>query len=56
MRLNIRCDEKTLDIKITLSWISTIGLLKALIPLAAAITGLIAAPDIGRLGSLLGWW
>ena len=56
MKLTIKCDEKVLDIKITIAWSSTINLFKVLVPLAAAMAGLLAAPQIGHLGALFGWW
>jgi hypothetical protein len=43
-------------LRIEVVWRSARAALKAMLPLLTAMAALLAAPELTRLGALLGWW
>lgn len=52
--MKIELDERGL--RIDLAWKTLKSVTRVLVPLATALIGLVSAPEIARLGALLGWW
>jgi hypothetical protein len=43
------------EMRLHISWHSARACIKALLPVIAALVGLFAAPELGRLSALIGW-
>jgi hypothetical protein len=52
--MELRIDGE--ELRLIIKWQRMQGLIKSLLPLIAAILGLLAAPEVIQLGQLLGWW
>ena len=54
MKLILKSDNNGLDFRFTVNWKSLVAILKALLPVAAAILSLLAAPEVAKLMAMLG--
>jgi hypothetical protein len=56
MNLSFKINGSSIEVNLTLNWRSTIAGLRALLPVITMLLSLLAAPEVARLGALLGWW
>jgi hypothetical protein len=55
MQFHVNGDGERLEVHLLITWLSLQALLKALLPVIATAIALLAAPELVRLLSLLGW-
>ena len=55
MQFHVNGDGERFEVHLLITWQSLHALLKAILPMIAATIGLLAAPELARLLSLLGW-
>jgi hypothetical protein len=55
MTVIFKSDGKRVEVQIVIVWRLLRAMLKALLPIIAALISFLAAPEIARLGSYIGW-
>jgi hypothetical protein len=56
MTVSFRSDGKGIEIQFKANWRSVRAAIKALLSITAAVVSLLAAPQIVRFDTVLGWW
>jgi hypothetical protein len=56
MEMHIKSDGKKIDFHVLVTWRSVKALIRGLLAISGAGAALLGAPEVARIGSLLGWW
>lgn len=56
MKLLITGDAKGLEVQLVINWKSLAATMRVILALITLAMTVLAAPEISRLGMLLGWW